>query len=620
MTTHNSSSIDAQRALRIEKLSTLRTIGIDPFPATSKREFTLSFVSFWFDFVEKYDLPSRIVELQKTLSPELEFNSDAVIADFIISQAFYDYSIEEAHEFTIEWIEQQDNANELLVNYEAYYAQRSEIIEDIMKFLEENSIHTKEQKIELISEYFMDADFGGDSAPQLVKNQKVWLAGRLKTKRGSGKIAFAVVEDESLPSGFQFLFKSDLVKEETSKQYLSFEQFKELIDEGDYIEAYGNLEYSQRGEPSLFVESFKILTKSLRPLPDALEDVETKLRQRYIDMKLNPEVREMFVKKSKFWSATRGYLVSSGFLEVQAPTLEETTGGAEAAAFETHHNALDEDFYLRISSELHLKRYIVGGFEKVFDIDKNYRNEGIDDEHLQEYTQMEFYWAYASFEDLVRFSEGLFKHVIEQTFDTSKLNYQDTVVDWSTKWSRLGYYEFVEKYAGIKLAEYDTVEKLRDLATTLGLHYDEHAGYGRLVDLIYKKTARPKCIEPTWLIDIPVELSPLAKRDPKNPSNTLRCQLIAYGSELCNGYSELNDPLDQLARFEEQQELRVGGDDEAMMIDHDFVNALEIGMPPTVGFGFSERLFSVLMQKSIRETTPFPLMKRKKNTHQETGE
>jgi lysyl-tRNA synthetase class 2 len=300
------------------------------------------------------------------------------------------------------------------------------------------------------------------------------------------------------------------------------------------------------------------------------------------------------------------------FLELQAPTLEHTTGGAEATPFSTHHNALDEDFYLRISSELFLKRYIAGGFERVFDIDKNYRNEGIDDEHLQEYTQFEFYWAYLDFEKMLQFSEQLIKYVIQNTFDTLELTYKDKIIDWSGNWPRLSYYAFVEKFANISLQEYDTVEKLRALADDLGLHYNKTDGYGRLVDLIYKKTARPKCIEPVWLTDHPVALSPLAKRKHENTDQTFRAQLIAYGSELTNGFAELNDPVDQLARFEEQQDLREQGDDEAMMIDRDFVEALEYGIPPTCGFAYSERLFSVLMQKPIRETTAFPLMKREK--------
>jgi len=441
-----------------------------------------------------------------------------------------------------------------------------------------------------------------------LKGQNITVAGYIKSIRLSGKIGFTTVEDDSLPAGFQFIFKSDLLENSS----LTFQDFKELVDRGDYIQVTGNLDLSQRGEPSVFVSSYTVLTKSLRSLPEKLDDIELKYRKRYVDMKLHPEVREIFRMKSKFWQSTREYMLKYDFLELQAPTLEHTTGGAEAKPFSTHHNALDEDFYLRISSELFLKRYIAGGFEKVFDIDKNYRNEGIDDEHLQEYIQFEFYWAYSEFEQMLSFSEDLIKYVIQKTFGTLELKYKENIINWSQSWPRLSYYEFIEKFAGISLQEYDTVEKLKYLADSLSLKYNKSDGYGRMLDLIYKKTARPKCIDPVWLIDHPVAISPLAKRNPDNPEYTLRSQLIAYGSELTNGFAELNDPVDQLARFEEQQSLRDQGDDEAMMIDIDFVEALEYGIPPTCGFAYSERLFSVLMQKSIRETTAFPLMKREK--------
>jgi lysyl-tRNA synthetase class 2 len=445
-------------------------------------------------------------------------------------------------------------------------------------------------------------------------SQKITIAGRIKRKRSSGKIGFVVLEDESLPSGFQLVFKSDILPVETivETQLLSYTDFKTLIDDGDYIQASGYLAESSTGEPSLYVQEFKILTKSLRPLPVELSDMEQKYRQRYIDMRLHPEVREMFVMKSRFWSATREYMISHGFLEIHMPTMEETTGGAEASPFTTHHNALDQDFYLRISSELHQKRMIVGGFEKIFDIDKNFRNEGIDDEHLQEFVQMEFYWAYANFDDLINFTEDLTKFTIQKTFGTMNLEYKGKMIDWSKPWPRMPYFEFIKHFGGLDISYAKTVADLQKIADENNIKYEETDGFGRLLDLIYKRTARTKCIEPVWLIDHPVEISPLAKRKTDNPNLTQRIQLIAYGSELNNGFSELNDPIDQKARFEEQQSQRDGGDDEAMMIDEDFVEALEIGMPPTAGFAYSERLFSVLAQKPIRETTPFPLMKPKK--------
>lgn len=439
------------------------------------------------------------------------------------------------------------------------------------------------------------------------QGQTLTVGGRIKSLRLSGKIGFAPLEDESLAEGFQAIFKYDELQEGNP----SFQDFKQLLDKGDYVQVTGYLDYSKRGEASIFVTHFEVLTKALRSLPQKLDDIEQKYRKRYVDMKLHPEVREMFRKKSLFWRATRDYLLQHDFLEVQAPTMEHTTGGAEAEPFVTHHKALDEEFYLRISSELFLKRYLVGGFEKVFDIDKNFRNEGIDDEHLQEYVQMEYYWAYVSFEEMLDFSEQLIKQVISRVFGTLELEKDGKTIDWGVTWPRMPYYDFIEHFAGIKLHEYDTVEKLRSLATELGITYQESDGYGRLVDTIYKKTARPHCLDPVWVTDIPVELSPLAKRDPDNPQYTLRAQLIAYGSELTNGFAELNDPVDQQQRFQEQQDLREAGDNEAMMIDEDFVEALEYGMPPACGFAYSERLFSVLMDKPIRETTAFPLVKRK---------
>jgi lysyl-tRNA synthetase, class II len=454
-----------------------------------------------------------------------------------------------------------------------------------------------------------------DRYEELKSNSKdfVTLAGRIKSKRVSGKIAFCTIEDESLPDGFQFILKQDELPEIGNYEgKLTFQDFKDLFDEGDFIQGTGYLQFSSTMEPSLFLNELKILTKSLRPLPEKIEDIEQKYRQRYVDMRLNPEVRDLFVQKSKFWQASREFMIENGFLEIQMPTMEETTGGAEANPFVTHHNALDEDFYLRISSELHQKRMIVAGFEKVFDLEKNYRNEGIDDEHLQEYYQIEFYWAYTNYKDLIIFTEKLFQKAIQAAFGTLILDYKGKAIDWSGNYPQIAYYDFVEKYANIKLSDYDTVEKLRELAISLNLKYEESDGKGRLIDLIYKKTARPKCIEPVWLIDHPVDISPLSKRKPEKPNLTQRMQLIAYGSELCNGFSELNDPIDQLHRFEEQQSLREGGDDEAMMLDKDYINALEIGMPPTSGFGFSERVFSVLMQKPIRECTVFPLMRRQK--------
>ena len=413
------------------------------------------------------------------------------------------------------------------------------------------------------------------------------------------------------------------IEEENQKPGLSFEQFKELIDDGDFVEARGRLEYSQSGEASLFVQNLKILTKALQPIPEKFEDKEMRFRQRYIDMLVNPEVRTLLEAKGRFWTGIKDFMDTNNFVQVFVPIMQETTGGAEANPFVTHHDALDEDFYLGISPELHLKRMIVGGFEKIYDLGRNFRNEGIDDEHLQEFNRIEFYWAYASHEDLMNFSEDLIKFALEKAFGTLNLVYKsknekgefdgkETHVNWNEKWPKMSYYDFIKHYGKVDLVGKNEAE-LTEIATNLGIKFETGASFGRLTDLIYKKVARPKCITPTWLIDIPTRLSPLAKRHPKNPEITLRSHLLAYGSEMTNGFAELNDPLDQLERFGEQQAARDGGDDEAMMTDYDFVNALEIGMPPTVGFGLSERLFDLVANVTMRDASTFPLMRKKKN-------
>lgn len=434
-------------------------------------------------------------------------------------------------------------------------------------------------------------------------------------------------EDISQEDGWQKIrtiletVKAQIQKQNEIKS-LDFDQFKNLIDDGDFVQISGKLGYSQTKEASVFVDNLKILTKSLQPIPEKFEDKEMQFRQRYLDMLVNPKVRKIFEAKSRFWTAIKDFMDTNSFVQVFTPIMQETTGGAEANPFVTHHAALDEDFYLGISPELHLKRMIVGGFEKIYDLGRNFRNEGIDDEHLQEFNRIEFYWAYASHDDLMNFSEDLIKFAIEKTFDTQHLIYksknekgefdgQEIRVDWSKKWPKMSYYQFIKHFGGVDL-EGKTEKELGEIAKSLGIKFEENASFGRLTDLIYKKVARPKCIEPTWLVDIPTRLSPLAKRDPKNPEITLRSHLLAYGSELTNGFAELNDPLDQLARFEEQQAARDSGDDEAMMIDLDFVNALEVGMPPTVGFGLSERLIDLLLNIPMREGATFPLMRKKK--------
>lgn len=435
-------------------------------------------------------------------------------------------------------------------------------------------------------------------------NKKIFVVGRIRSIRGQGGISFMDLKDES--GAIQVVVKKDVFKD------LDF--WRDNLDIGDFIEVSGILFKTKRGEKSIELRTIKILSKSLRPIPSeyyGVNDIETRLRKRYLDFLGNPETKELFRKKSIFWAETRRYLENAGFLEVETPILEPIPGGAEAEPFVTHHNALDQDFYLRISPELNLKRLMVGGFEKVFEIGRIFRNEGIDAEHLQDYTQMEMYWTYQDYEGLMKFIESLYKHVIKKTFGTLKLKHGEKTIDWGKKWKRLDYYKLFYDANKIDLNT-ATVHDLEKCASQKGIDFEPGAGRGRLIDLIYKKTVRPNLIEPSFLINTPVDIEPLAKRMPGDPTRVERFQPVAYGTELGKGFSELNDPLDQRGRFEEQMKLREAGDKEAQMLDEDYVEAMEYGMPPTAGFAYSERLFAVLVGLPVREAVIFPLMRHKK--------
>jgi lysyl-tRNA synthetase, class II len=436
--------------------------------------------------------------------------------------------------------------------------------------------------------------------------KQITLVGRILGWRDMGKITFCQIEDGT--GKIQVLFKADDIGTDGYKFLIS------TTDIGDFIEVAGALFKTKTGEKTLQATTYKLLAKSLRPLPDqhyGLADEETKLRKRYLDILMDPAVRDIFIKKNRFWSSMRGFLVKKGFLELEMPVLEAVPGGAEAEPFITHHNALDRDFYLRISLELPLKKMLVAGYEKVFEIGRIFRNEGISPEHLQDYTQMEFYWAYGDFEKLMDFCQEMYQQIIYDTFGTLEIPYQGQIINWGGKWPRQDYFELFKKYTGLDL---NTVDE-KDLKTYADKHhikYEEFAGRGRVIDLIFKKTIRilPEVgTQPSFLINQPVELEPLAKRDPKNPKAVQRMQILACGSELGKGFGELNDPVDQRQRFDDQMKLRDNGDSEAQMLDEDYVEAMEYGMPPAAGFGISERLFSVLMDKSIRETVIFPPMK-----------
>jgi lysyl-tRNA synthetase class 2 len=434
--------------------------------------------------------------------------------------------------------------------------------------------------------------------------KKISIAGRVMSVRDQGNLLFVDCADES--GGMQCVLKKDTIS--------NFKLMKSVLDRGDFISVTGPLFKTKKGERSVEARSVEMLAKSLRPLPTewyGLEDVESRLRERYVDLILHPEVREMFRRKSLFWDSVREFLVAEGFMEVETGVLEALAGGAEAEPFITHHNVLDTNFYLRISLELQLKKLIAGGFEKIFEIGRVFRNEGIDREHLQDFTFMEFYWAYHNYEDLTNLLERMYKGIVKKTIGTLVTTWQGKKINWGKKWPRLDYVTLFKKENNIDPLTASR-DELHDKAVALKLMPQKNMGRGRLIDLIYKKTIRPNLIQPCFLINTPLVVSPLSKASASRPDIAERVQPVACGTELGNGYSELNDPLDQRARFEEQVRLREGGDAEAMRLDEDFLAALEYGMPPTTGFGMSERFFAVLMDKPVRETVFFPLMKPKK--------
>lgn len=435
--------------------------------------------------------------------------------------------------------------------------------------------------------------------------QDVIVAGRIVAIRSFGKLAFVKIRDYTGEVQI-FMEKSDQVQD----GYFGVKELK-LLDTGDFIEAAGKVGKSSTGEISVFASEVRLLTKALRPLPgyDGLKSKEERYRRRYVDMNVNPEVRERLVRRSKFWQATRDFMNSKGFIEVNTPVLELTTGGADATPFITHMDALDTDYYLRISQELPLKRLLGGGFEKVYDIGPRFRNEGVDDEHLPEHIAFESYAAYENYEDGMALYEEMIKHVARETWGTLKFHVGDFDIDLDCDWPRIKYADLLRDKFDIDVFNFDR-EKALTILRKNGVQVDPSLGDARLIDHLWK-LIRKTSAGPYWLIEEPLSLSPLAKTSPENPLVTQRFHPIIAGTEMGNGYSELNDPLDQLARFEEQQAMRDAGDNEAQMLDMDFVEMLEYGMPPACGWGNSERNFWLLEGVSGREAVPFPIIKPK---------
>lgn len=438
-----------------------------------------------------------------------------------------------------------------------------------------------------------------------LEGESVVVAGRVMGIRKFGKLAFIVLRDMS-GSIQLFLHAPDVAELDVASGILGMKELP-LLDTGDFIEVTGKVIKTKTGEISVGVSSLRLLTKSLRPMPTELTNKEERFRRRYIDMNVNQEVRERFIRRSKFWQATRDFLNENGFIEVNVPVLEHTTGGADANPFVTHMDALDQDFYLRISHELPLKRLLGAGFEKVYDLGPRFRNENYSDEHLPEHIAMEWYWGYASWRDGMKFQEKLFTHVLEKAFGTLQFTLQGVDVDMSKEWEVWDYATVIKERYGIDVYE-SSLDEVKKALTDNNLEVEQTENRSRGIDKLWKNI-RKDVVGPVWLINTPKFISPLAKSNPEDERVVERFQAVIAGSELSNGFSELNDPIDQLNRFVEQQNMRDAGDEEAMMLDIDYVEMLEYGMPPACGLGFSERVFWIFEGVTAREGVPFPQLR-----------
>lgn len=445
-----------------------------------------------------------------------------------------------------------------------------------------------------------------NEAEQLEKDEThVRIAGRIMIRRGQGKTAFCVLRDQT--GDIQVYFKRDELPEN------EWALFK-LVDIGDILGIEGTVFTTHTGELTVRVLHFTMLSKSLRPLPEkwhGLTDKEQRYRQRYLDLIMNPEVRETFVKRAAMMSAIRKWYTDHGFLEVETPVLQPLYGGANAKPFTTHFNALDMTMYLRIAPELYLKRLLVGGYERIFEITRNFRNEGMDTRHNPEFTAIETYQAYGDIEDVINQTEQIVAACAIASYGSMKFTYEDTEIDVTPPWPRLTMAEAVKKYTGEDFDACQTIEDARAIADKLHVEYGEYDGFGKILSECFDAYVEEHLIQPVHITKHPIEVSPLSKLDPKDPRYTIRFESYIYGRELANGFSELNDPIDQRKRFELQVEERKHGDDEAHPIDEDFLTALEYGMPPTGGLGIGlDRLFMLMTNSaSIRDVLLFPAMK-----------
>lgn len=435
--------------------------------------------------------------------------------------------------------------------------------------------------------------------------KEVSIAGRMMSKRVMGKASFCNVQD--LQGNIQSYVARDSIREE------AYKEFKKM-DVGDVIGITGEVFETKTGEKSIHASSVTLLSKSLQILPEkfhGLTNTDIRYRQRYVDLIMNPDVKQTFINRSKILSAIRRYLDGQGFLEVETPMLVSNAGGAAARPFETHFNALDEDFKLRISLELYLKRLIVGGMERVYEIGRVFRNEGLDTRHNPEFTLMELYQAYTDYNGMMDLTENLYRHVAQEVLGTTVIEYNGVQMDLGKPFERITMVDAVKKYAGVDWNEVETLEQARELAKEHHVEFEERHKKGDILALFFEEFAEEHLIQPTFVMDHPIEISPLTKKKPENPEYTERFEFFMNGWEMANAYSELNDPIDQRERFKAQEELLAQGDDEANTTDEDFLNALEIGMPPTGGIGFGIDRMCMLLTNSaaIRDVLLFPTMK-----------
>lgn len=458
--------------------------------------------------------------------------------------------------------------------------------------------------------------------------QEVSIAGRIMGRRIMGAASFVELLDAS--GRIQLYVKRDDICPTEDKTFYNT-VFKRLLDIGDFIGVKGYVFVTQMGEISIHVKELKLLSKSLRPLPvvkekddkvfDAFTDPETRYRQRYVDLVVNPEVRDIFIKRTRMVNSMREYLNSKGYLEVETPILQPLYGGAAARPFKTHHNTLDMPLYLRIANELYLKRLIVGGFDGVYEFSKDFRNEGMDRFHNPEFTQMELYVAYKDYEWMMNLVEEMVEKMTIDIHGTTKVRVGENIIDFKRPWTRYTMFEAIRHFTGIDISVMDEAE-LRATASKLNIELDETMAKGKIIDEIFGEKCEPFLIQPTFITDYPVEMSPLAKKHRSKPGLVERFEAVCNGKEICNSFSELNDPIDQRQRFESQLELGKRGDSESMVLDEDFLRALEYGMPPTAGLGIGiDRMAMILTNShSIQEVLFFPQMKPEKKAVVSTDE